>query len=176
MLVGGLRGQCLTPDLSPPRATVLGPWAGGGHSGLGEVEEAQFWGKGHRGRPCPVGQVPEPGSGFAHGSLWLFPAPQKASEGQDHELDGRQKAEDVGDSHHVNARHLLYPHSHVTRFPVPNEKVPWEVSEPWQETPGVLGSSSAPSPPTQPGTGCPRPLQPLGRAGRRRLSPVGAGG
>ncbi|XP_032721096.1 transient receptor potential cation channel subfamily M member 2 isoform X1 [Lontra canadensis] len=53
-------------------------------------------------------------------------APQKASEGQDSELDGRQKAEDVGDSHHVNARHLLYPHSHVTRFPVPNEKVPWE--------------------------------------------------
>ncbi|XP_035953132.1 transient receptor potential cation channel subfamily M member 2 isoform X1 [Halichoerus grypus] len=53
-------------------------------------------------------------------------APQKTSEGQDHELDGRQKAEDVGDTHHVNARHLLYPNSHVTRFPVPNEKVPWE--------------------------------------------------
>lgn len=56
------------------------------------------------------------------------PAPQKTSEGQDHELDGKQKAEDVGDTHHVNARHLLYPNSHVTRFPVPNEKVPWEVS------------------------------------------------
>ncbi|XP_030895493.1 transient receptor potential cation channel subfamily M member 2 isoform X2 [Leptonychotes weddellii] len=53
-------------------------------------------------------------------------APQKTSEEQDHELDGRQKAEDVGDTHHVNARHLLYPNSHVTRFPVPNEKVPWE--------------------------------------------------
>ncbi|XP_032248461.1 transient receptor potential cation channel subfamily M member 2 isoform X2 [Phoca vitulina] len=53
-------------------------------------------------------------------------APQKTSEGQDHELDGKQKAEDVGDTHHVNARHLLYPNSHVTRFPVPNEKVPWE--------------------------------------------------
>ncbi|XP_045857855.1 transient receptor potential cation channel subfamily M member 2 isoform X2 [Meles meles] len=53
-------------------------------------------------------------------------APQKASEGRECELDGRQKAEDVGDGHHVNARHLLYPHSHVTRFPVPNEKVPWE--------------------------------------------------
>ncbi|XP_027441126.1 transient receptor potential cation channel subfamily M member 2 isoform X2 [Zalophus californianus] len=53
-------------------------------------------------------------------------APKTTSEGQDHELDGRQKAEDVGDTHHVNARHLLYPNSHVTRFPVPNEKVPWE--------------------------------------------------
>ncbi|XP_045632325.1 transient receptor potential cation channel subfamily M member 2 isoform X3 [Ursus americanus] len=53
-------------------------------------------------------------------------APQKASEGQDHELDSRQKADAVGDTHHVNARHLLYPNSHVTRFPVPNEKVPWD--------------------------------------------------
>ncbi|XP_057162737.1 transient receptor potential cation channel subfamily M member 2 isoform X1 [Ursus arctos] len=53
-------------------------------------------------------------------------APQKASEGQDHELDSRQKADAVGDTHHVNARHLLYPDSHVTRFPVPNEKVPWD--------------------------------------------------
>ncbi|VCW76541.1 unnamed protein product [Gulo gulo] len=53
-------------------------------------------------------------------------APQKASEGQDRELDGRQKVEAMGDTHHVNARHLLYPHSHVTRFPVPDEKVPWE--------------------------------------------------
>lgn len=53
-------------------------------------------------------------------------APQKASEGQDPELDGRQKAEDPGDAHHVNARHLLYPSSRVMRFPVPNEKVPWE--------------------------------------------------
>lgn len=74
-----------------------------------------------------MGQVPELGR-FVHGSLWLFPAPQKASEGQDHELDSRQRAEAVGDTHHVNARHLLYPDSHVTRFPVPNEKVPWDVS------------------------------------------------
>ncbi|XP_049483681.1 transient receptor potential cation channel subfamily M member 2 isoform X1 [Panthera uncia] len=56
------------------------------------------------------------------------PAPQKASEGQDLEPDGRQEEEDVGDTHHVNARHLLYPNSHVTRFPVPNEKVPWETA------------------------------------------------
>ena len=48
-----------------------------------------------------MGQVPEPGPGFAHGSLWLFPAPQKASEGQDLEPDGRQEEEDMGDTHHV---------------------------------------------------------------------------
>uniref|UniRef100_A0A2K6B660 Transient receptor potential cation channel subfamily M member 2 n=1 Tax=Macaca nemestrina TaxID=9545 RepID=A0A2K6B660_MACNE len=29
-------------------------------------------------------------------------------------------------SYHVNARHLLYPNCPITRFPVPNEKVPWE--------------------------------------------------
>ncbi|KAG9349264.1 hypothetical protein JZ751_027707 [Albula glossodonta] len=28
---------------------------------------------------------------------------------------------------HINARHLQYPDSTVTRFPVPEEKVPWEV-------------------------------------------------
>nr|XP_031316590.1 transient receptor potential cation channel subfamily M member 2 isoform X1 [Camelus dromedarius]XP_031316591.1 transient receptor potential cation channel subfamily M member 2 isoform X1 [Camelus dromedarius]XP_031316592.1 transient receptor potential cation channel subfamily M member 2 isoform X1 [Camelus dromedarius]XP_031316593.1 transient receptor potential cation channel subfamily M member 2 isoform X1 [Camelus dromedarius] len=53
--------------------------------------------------------------------------PQKVSEGQDPELDRGQKAEDPGDAYHVNARHLFYPGSSVLRFPVPNEKVPWEV-------------------------------------------------
>ncbi|XP_073087357.1 transient receptor potential cation channel subfamily M member 2 isoform X10 [Manis javanica] len=53
-------------------------------------------------------------------------APQKASEGQDPVLDSRQKAKDPGDPHHVHSRHLLYPNAPVTRFPVPNEKVPWE--------------------------------------------------
>ncbi|XP_029463786.1 transient receptor potential cation channel subfamily M member 2 [Rhinatrema bivittatum] len=28
---------------------------------------------------------------------------------------------------HVNARHLLYPDSKISRFPVPDEKVPWQV-------------------------------------------------
>ncbi|XP_039101414.1 transient receptor potential cation channel subfamily M member 2 isoform X1 [Hyaena hyaena] len=65
-------------------------------------------------------------SGFGSEEGVPAPAPQKASEGQDLELDGRQKEEGVGDPHHVSARHLLYPSSHVTRFPVPNEKVPWE--------------------------------------------------
>lgn len=52
--------------------------------------------------------------------------PQKASAGQDPELDSRSKVEDPGDAYHVNARHLLYPSCSVLRFPVPNEKVPWE--------------------------------------------------
>ncbi|XP_053513658.1 transient receptor potential cation channel subfamily M member 2 isoform X7 [Artibeus jamaicensis] len=56
---------------------------------------------------------------------WLSPASQKVLEGQDPELDSRQKVEDLGDSHHINARHLLYPNAAVVRFPVPNEKVPW---------------------------------------------------
>ncbi|XP_036094011.1 transient receptor potential cation channel subfamily M member 2 isoform X3 [Rousettus aegyptiacus] len=54
-------------------------------------------------------------------------APQKASEGQDPALSGGWQAEDGGDGHHVNARHLLYPDALVTRFPVPDEKVPWEM-------------------------------------------------
>ncbi|XP_057553816.1 transient receptor potential cation channel subfamily M member 2 isoform X2 [Hippopotamus amphibius kiboko] len=54
-------------------------------------------------------------------------APQMASVGQDPELDGGPKTEDPGDAYHVNARHLLYPSCPVLRFPVPNEKVPWEM-------------------------------------------------
>lgn len=57
-----------------------------------------------------------------------FPDPPRTPEGQDSALDSRQKAEDAGAGpHHINARHLLYPNSSVTRFPVPDEKVPWEV-------------------------------------------------
>ncbi|XP_004696953.1 transient receptor potential cation channel subfamily M member 2 [Echinops telfairi] len=54
------------------------------------------------------------------------PAPQKAPKEQSGALGGRQKADDGEDLYHVNARHLLYPSGPVTRFPVPNEKVPWE--------------------------------------------------
>lgn len=32
-------------------------------------------------------------------------------------------------THHVYARQLCYPGSSVQRFPVPEEKVPWEVPE-----------------------------------------------
>uniref|UniRef100_A0A2K5M7H7 Transient receptor potential cation channel subfamily M member 2 n=1 Tax=Cercocebus atys TaxID=9531 RepID=A0A2K5M7H7_CERAT len=53
-------------------------------------------------------------------------ASQKAVEEPDTELGGRKKMEEPGDSYHVNARHLLYPNCPITRFPVPNEKVPWE--------------------------------------------------
>lgn len=88
-------------------------------------------------------------SSFAHGSTWLSPAPQQASEGQDPELDDGQRVEDPGDAYHVNARHLLYPNSPVLRFPVPNEKVPWEVSAvlttpTWPQGPGVLGDPAVP--------------------------------
>lgn len=34
---------------------------------------------------------------------------------------------DKKDQFHVNARQFYYPESKVTRFPVPEEKVPWEV-------------------------------------------------
>lgn len=75
-----------------------------------------------------------------------FSDPPKTPEARDPMLDGRSKAEDAGDGlHHVNARHFLYPSSSVTRFPVPDEKVPWEVSGParawgdsdWALDPGV---------------------------------------
>lgn len=62
------------------------------------------------------------------GTVWLFIGPLKAPDEPDGELAGRRKAEEPGDGYHVNARHLLYPNSPITRFPVPNEKVPWEVS------------------------------------------------
>uniref|UniRef100_A0A2K5ELM0 Transient receptor potential cation channel subfamily M member 2 n=1 Tax=Aotus nancymaae TaxID=37293 RepID=A0A2K5ELM0_AOTNA len=55
-------------------------------------------------------------------------ASQKASGELDAEPGGGKKMEERGDGYHVSARHLLYPSSPVTRFPVPNEKVPWEVT------------------------------------------------
>ncbi|XP_008565916.1 PREDICTED: transient receptor potential cation channel subfamily M member 2 [Galeopterus variegatus] len=66
-------------------------------------------------------------SGFGSEAGVPILAPQKASEEQDAEPGSRKRAEEPGDGYHVNARHLLYPNSLVTRFPVPNEKVPWEV-------------------------------------------------
>ncbi|CAI9175994.1 unnamed protein product [Rangifer tarandus platyrhynchus] len=65
-------------------------------------------------------------SGFGSGEGVPTLVPEKASVGRGPELDSRSKAEDTGDAYHVNARHLLYPSSSVLRFPVPNEKVPWE--------------------------------------------------
>nr|XP_054324859.1 transient receptor potential cation channel subfamily M member 2 isoform X2 [Pongo pygmaeus] len=65
-------------------------------------------------------------SGFSSEADIPTLASQKATEEPDAELGGRKKTEEPGDSYHVNARHLLYPNCPVTRFPVPNEKVPWE--------------------------------------------------
>ncbi|PNJ11386.1 TRPM2 isoform 3 [Pongo abelii] len=65
-------------------------------------------------------------SGFSSEADIPTLASQKATEEPDAELGGRKKTEELGDSYHVNARHLLYPNCPVTRFPVPNEKVPWE--------------------------------------------------
>lgn len=50
------------------------------------------------------------------------------------ELDLEEKLEESHPSYHVLARNLLYPGSHTLRFPVPDEKVPWEVRA------GTLGS------------------------------------
>ncbi|XP_023571875.1 transient receptor potential cation channel subfamily M member 2 isoform X3 [Octodon degus] len=62
--------------------------------------------------------------GLASGMSALAP---KAPDEPDAELAVKRKEEEPGDGYHVNARHLLYPSSPVTRFPVPNEKVPWEM-------------------------------------------------
>ncbi|OXB58661.1 hypothetical protein ASZ78_003628 [Callipepla squamata] len=43
------------------------------------------------------------------------------------ELDLEEKPEEKQPPYHVLARNLLYPGSHTIRFPVPDEKVPWEV-------------------------------------------------
>lgn len=131
----------------PGEGTLFGA---GMQSRLGEVEAAQkFGGKDHRGWPRPARLEPKSGPSFALSSVGLFPfpAPQKASVGRDPELDGGLKVEDPGDAYHVDARHLLYPNCPVQRFPVPNEKVPWEVSacsaaSTRLQGPGVLGGSS----------------------------------
>ncbi|XP_037380756.1 transient receptor potential cation channel subfamily M member 2 isoform X1 [Talpa occidentalis] len=57
-------------------------------------------------------------------------APQEAEEEKDPELEGRLTAGDPDDTHHVYARDLRYPSSRIERFPVPNEKVPWETEFP----------------------------------------------
>ncbi|XP_010218670.1 PREDICTED: transient receptor potential cation channel subfamily M member 2 isoform X1 [Tinamus guttatus] len=49
----------------------------------------------------------------------------KASEMREFDLE--EKTEETKPPYHVLARNLLYPGSHTVRFPVPDEKVPWEV-------------------------------------------------
>lgn len=62
----------------------------------------------------------------------------KTSEMKEVQLEG--KAEESQPPHHVLARNLLYPGSHTLRFPVPDEKVPWEVGA---VTPGSGAGSRA---------------------------------
>uniref|UniRef100_A0A2I3RP84 Transient receptor potential cation channel subfamily M member 2 n=1 Tax=Pan troglodytes TaxID=9598 RepID=A0A2I3RP84_PANTR len=94
-------------------------------------------------------------SGFSSEADVPTLASQKAVEEPDAEPGGRKKTEEPGDSYHVNARHLLYPNCPVTRFPVPNEKVPWEVS-------------ACPSPTRRSGRSTPlHPRNPMGRTGLR---------
>lgn len=65
-------------------------------------------------------------SGFGSGAGALTLAAQRAFDEPDAELSLRKKGEEGGDGYHVSARHLLYPDARIMRFPVPNEKVPWE--------------------------------------------------
>ncbi|PKU43133.1 transient receptor potential cation channel subfamily m member 2 [Limosa lapponica baueri] len=51
------------------------------------------------------------------------------------EVDLKGKAEESQTMYHVLARNLLYPGSHTLRFPVPDEKVPWEVDFPLYDPP-----------------------------------------
>ncbi|KAM7106683.1 transient receptor potential cation channel subfamily M member 2 isoform 7-T7 [Ciconia maguari] len=57
----------------------------------------------------------------------------KASEMKEVDLEG--KPEESQPLYHVLARNLLYPGSHTPRFPVPDEKVPWEVDFPLYNPP-----------------------------------------
>lgn len=45
----------------------------------------------------------------------------------DGSLDTYIGSSETKDSVHTKARQFHYPNSNVTRFPVPEEKVPWEV-------------------------------------------------
>ncbi|KAG8505754.1 Transient receptor potential cation channel subfamily M member 2, partial [Galemys pyrenaicus] len=118
-------GLCGSPGVAGPQNRA-GPKVPCSVLGLDLVggEAARSGGEDHGGRPSP-GSGPRAWSGSACGSTRLFPAPQRAEE-KAPELEGRSQAGDLDDTHHVNARNLTYPDPPVTRFPVPNEKVPWE--------------------------------------------------
>lgn len=55
--------------------------------------------------------------------LWLPAAPA----GVDETPDSFRNTSEKGSGFHVNSRQFSYPNSKLTRFPVPEEKVPWEV-------------------------------------------------
>ncbi|KAM4889199.1 LOW QUALITY PROTEIN: transient receptor potential cation channel subfamily M member 2 [Thomomys bottae] len=76
-----------------------------------------------------VGALKEGGFGPAAAApalAWQSPAPPKPCDELDGDRGMWKKVGERGDGYHVNARHLLYPSAAATRFPVPNEKVPWE--------------------------------------------------
>lgn len=83
-------------------------------------------------RHCPPPQQSHaPQQQTQHPALWGLALPVcltgsgKTSEVKEVQLEG--KAEESQPLYHVLARNLLYPGSHTLRFPVPDEKVPWEV-------------------------------------------------
>ncbi|NWU97559.1 TRPM2 protein, partial [Upupa epops] len=69
-------------------------------------------------------------SGFGSGEDVLPTDYSKGLEVKEVDLEGKAEA-----PHHVLARTLLYPGSHTLRFPVPDEKVPWEVDFPLYNPP-----------------------------------------
>ncbi|XP_076197969.1 transient receptor potential cation channel subfamily M member 2 isoform X2 [Aptenodytes patagonicus] len=73
------------------------------------------------------------GNGFSSGEDMPPMGSSKASEMKEVDLEG--KPEESQPPYHVLARNLLYPGSHTLRFPVPDEKVPWEVDFPLYDPP-----------------------------------------
>lgn len=63
-----------------------------------------------------------PGVSDKH-SVSFFPAAFAADEASGQAINTTR----IEEQHHVNARQLSYPGGQVSRFPVPEEKVPWEV-------------------------------------------------
>ncbi|XP_053929922.1 transient receptor potential cation channel subfamily M member 2 isoform X3 [Cuculus canorus] len=72
-------------------------------------------------------------SGFGSGEDMPSVGSSKALEMKD--VDPEGKPEESQPACHVLARNLLYPGSHTFRFPVPDEKVPWEVEFPLYDPP-----------------------------------------
>ncbi|NWX25909.1 TRPM2 protein, partial [Notiomystis cincta] len=73
------------------------------------------------------------GNGFSSGEDVPPVDSSKALDTKEIDLEG--KAEESQPPYHVLARNLLYPGSHTLRFPVPDEKVPWEVDFPLYNPP-----------------------------------------
>ncbi|XP_075363850.1 transient receptor potential cation channel subfamily M member 2 isoform X8 [Mycteria americana] len=73
------------------------------------------------------------GNDFSSGEDMPAVGSSKASEMKEVDLEG--KPEESQPLYHVLARNLLYPGSHTPRFPVPDEKVPWEVDFPLYNPP-----------------------------------------